>query len=108
MQQLVRRQCQSEKECSECKREIGTGEFYYSNPNQSLCEDCKNKKELEEKSKKEVIAPIVDIEKPLGDDKVHDYTKLGSCKFCDKPAENTVRGIPCCFNHIDEATEETV
>ena len=50
MQQLVRRQCQSQKECSDCRKVIANGEFYYGNPNMTLCEPCKEKRENEEKS----------------------------------------------------------
>ena len=102
MQQLVRRQCQ--KECSDCRRDIAMGEFYYGNPNMTLCENCRTRRENEERA----ASAIEDLEDIEGIQKVKDYT--GTCQFCGGKQVGEFMHIPTCANQecINKACEETV
>jgi len=97
MQQLTRRQCNSEKDCSKCGREIAKGEYYYNNPNISLCEGCneieKNKQPVEKKESN-IIS--------------EDYIVSGTCDYCSKPARGIWEGKKHCGIHYDKAVEDTV
>lgn len=101
VQKLVRRQCKSQKMCSSCEREIAIGEWYWGNPNLSLCDECKvaqDSGELKSKNTK---------------DNGYTVSKKSNCTVCGEDAGgNYVQGEPFCLLHIreplDKAVEETV
>ena len=106
MQKVVRRQCQSQKECNECSSEIPIGAYYYGNPNLCWCEQCKKKKEAEQAAA-ELISDMDDIE----NQKHNSYSVKESCKYCGGDSmDSLVRGIPCCLKQEcqDKAIMETV
>lgn len=102
MQKMSKRRCQSEKECSNCQVDITIGQYYYCNPNKSMCEVCKKKEDdlavVREKIAKENI-------KKVGSENV-DYTE--KCKYCDKQQQGEINHIPVCLMHIDTAIEQSV
>ena len=114
MQKVNRRQCQSEKFCSECGANIPIGAMYYSNPNVSWCDECKIKIEREDKEKPIVIQtpmpdkePKIEVVKPkiskkkekVLEKKNDSYVIKEPCIICGNDSDNSlVQGLACCLN----------
>ena len=95
MSSLVLRECNSEKACSKCDKNIEKGEQYMAGPYKALCLNCY---EIE---KKESVSST-------GKGPNNAYIVSGTCAYCSEDAIGVLWNKKVCAAHINQVITESL